>query len=52
MISRKKIIVELEGRAVYATRNYERARQVAWRLIYANPHEEVMVHIMGIIMGI
>lgn len=52
MISAKKFIVELEGRAVYATRDYERARKVAWRLIYANPQKEVIVHLFGIIVGI
>lgn len=52
MESAKKIIVELDGRAVYATRNYNRARQVAWRLIYANKDREVIVHNMGIIWGI
>ena len=51
-MSFKKIIVELDGRAVYATRSYERARQVAWRLIYANKSKEVIVQHMGIIFGI
>lgn len=51
-MSNKKIIVELDGRAVYATRNYERARKVAWRLIYANPRKEVIVQFLGLIVVI
>lgn len=52
MNSIKKIIVELDGRAVYATKNYKSARKVAWKLIHKNPKKEVIVHLDGIIMGI
>lgn len=52
MISSKKFIVELDGRAVYATRNYKQARKVAWRVIYANPYGEVIVHLSEIICSI
>ena len=52
MKSWKKYIIELEGRCVYATRNYERVRQVAWLLIHYNPQKEVIVHLGGLIVGI
>lgn len=52
MISRKKFIVEMEGRAVYATKSYSRARHVAWRLIARNKECEVIVHLFGILCGI
>lgn len=52
MISANKYIVELDGRAVYASRDYERARKVAWRVIYANPRKEVIVHFYGFMCGI
>lgn len=52
MISFRKFIVELEGRAVYASISYENARRVAWRLIYRNHYCEVIVHLGGIIVGI
>lgn len=54
--SKKKYIVELEGRPVYASRNYKRVRQVAWRMIHMyskqDKYLEVIVHYMGIIVGI
>lgn len=52
MKSFKKYIVEMEGRAVYATKSYSRARQVAWRLIARNKECEIIVHHFGIICGI
>ena len=52
MMSTRKIIVELDGRAVYCTKNYERARQVAWKLIHMNKDKEVIVQHMEIIYGI
>ena len=52
MKSCKKIIVEMEGVAVYASKSYENARKVAWKLIRKNPFKEIIVHINGIIMGI
>lgn len=54
MISAKKIIVEIDGRAVYSSKSYKNARKVAWRLIHtpANRYKEVIVQNFGIIMGI
>lgn len=52
MRSQKKFIVEMEGKAVYATKSYSRARQVALRLIARNRYCEVFVHLYGIICGI
>lgn len=52
MKSFKKFIVEMEGRAVYSTKSYTRARKVAWRLIARNKECEVFVHLGGIICGI
>lgn len=52
MISMKKYIIEMDGRAVYATCSYENARRVAWRLIYKNRVCEIIVHLYGIIVGI
>lgn len=52
MKSYRKFIIELEGRAVYASRSYESTRKVAWRIIKANPCGEVIVHLFGIIVGI
>lgn len=52
MKSMKKFIVEMEGRAVYASRSYEKARRVAWNLIRCNKDCEVIVHLGGIICGI
>lgn len=54
MISAKKIIVELDGRAVYSSKSYKNARRVAWRLIHtpANRYKEVIVQLFGIIIGI
>lgn len=52
MKSFRKYIVELEGRAVYASRSYKNVRRVAWKLIYMHNDKEVMVHIFGIIVGI
>lgn len=52
MKSMRKFIVEMEGRAVYATKSYSRARQVAYRLIARNTYCEVFVHLYGIICGI
>ncbi len=52
MKSGKKFIVELEGRAVYASKSYDHARRVAWSLINRNPYCEVIVHLYGIIVGI
>lgn len=48
----EKYIVEMDGRAVYASKNYDRVREVAWRLIEKNPHTEIIVHLYGIIVGI
>lgn len=47
-----KYIVEMEGRAVYASKNYTNVRRVAWRMIHADPHKEVIVQLMGFIVGI
>lgn len=52
MKSSKKFIVEMEGRAVYATKSYTRASQVAWLLIARNKDCEVLVHLGGIICSI
>lgn len=52
MKSFKKYIVELEGRAVYASKTYDNARRVAWRLINRNKGCEVIVHLYGFIVGI
>lgn len=52
MISKKKFIVEMEGRAVYASKSYSRARKVALRLIARNKYCEIFVHLYGIICGI
>ncbi len=52
MRSMRKFIVEMEGRAVYSTKSYSRARQVAWHLIARNKECEVFVHLYGIICGI
>lgn len=52
MKSHRKFIIEMEGRAVYASKNYERVRAVAWRLIRKNQHKEIIVHLFGIIVGI
>lgn len=52
MKSGKKFIVELEGRAVYASKSYDNARRIAWRLINCNRNCEVIVHLYGIIVGI
>ena len=52
MMSKKKFIVEMDGRAVYATKSYSRACNVAWQLIYRNPYCEIIVHLYGIICGI
>lgn len=52
MKSGKKFIVELEGRAVYASKSYDHARRVAWSLINRNDHCEIIVHLYGIIVGI
>lgn len=52
MKSYKKFIVEMEGRAVYASKSYDNARRVAWKLINRNPYCEVIVQLYGIIVGI
>lgn len=52
MKSFRKFIVEMEGRAVFATKSYDVARRVAWRLIHKNKDCEIIVHIYGIIVGI
>lgn len=52
MKSWKKFIIEMEGRAVYSTRSYSHARQVAWRLIARNKECEIIVQLGGIICGI
>lgn len=52
MKSPRKFIIELEGRAVYSSKNYNRVRTIAWRIIRANPMKEVIVHLYGIICGI
>lgn len=53
MKSFKKFIVELEGRAVYASKSYDNARRVAWKIIYRNDRYcEVLVHLYGIIVDI
>lgn len=52
MISNRKFIVEMDGVAVYSTKNYECARRVAWRLIRLNKWKEIIVQIGGLIVGI
>ena len=52
MKSSKKFIVEMEGRAVYASRSYENVRRVAWKLIHRNMGCEVIVHLNDFICGI
>lgn len=52
MKSHKKFIVEMEGRAVYSSKNYEHARRVAWNLIHRNKYSEIIVHLCGLIVGI
>lgn len=52
MISFRKFIVELDGRAVYASKSYKNAQRVAWQIIYRNPCREVIVHLGDIICGI
>lgn len=52
MKSLRKFIVEMDGRAVFSTKNYAIARKVAWRLIYRNKYREIIVHVDGIIVGI
>jgi hypothetical protein len=52
MKSFRKFIVEMEGRAVFATKSYDVARRVAWRLIHKNKDCEIIVHLYGIIVGI
>lgn len=52
MKSFRKYIVELEGRAVYASKSYNNARRVAWRLIKRNKCCEVIVHLYGFVVGI
>lgn len=52
MKSYDKYIIELDGRCVYTNKNYEVVRRIAWNLIKQNPHQEVMVHLDGIICGI
>lgn len=52
MVSYKKFIVEMESRAVYSSKSYDRARQVAWQLIARNRMCEIIVHLGGIICGI
>lgn len=52
MKSWRKFIVEMEGRAVYASKSYENARRVALHLIDRNKECEVFIHLGGIICGI
>ena len=52
MKSWKKFIVEMEGRAVFATKDYSQARRVALRLIARNKECEIFIHLGGIICGI
>lgn len=52
MRSHRKFIVELEGRAVYASKSYKNAQRVAWKLIYMHNDMEVMVHLFGLIICI
>lgn len=52
MKSKNKFIVEMDGRAVYASKNYDRVKEVAWHLIKKNPYVEIIVHFDGIIVGI
>lgn len=52
MKSSRKYIVELEGRAVYASKSYKNVQRVAWKLIYMHNDMEVMVHLFGIIISI
>lgn len=49
MISWKKYIVEIEGRAVYSTRSKSRAFEVAARLAERNKQCEILIHLGGII---
>lgn len=52
MKSNRKYLVEMDGRSVFATKNYKHARRVAWRLIHRNPFVEVIVQLGWIIVGI
>ena len=47
-----KYIVEMEGRVVYASKNYTNVRRVAWKLIRTNPFKEIIVRLHWIIVGI
>lgn len=52
MKSYRKYLVEMDGRAVYSSKNYKHARRVAWKLIHRNPFIEVIVQLGWIIVGI
>lgn len=52
MKSLKKFIVEIDGRAVYASKSYENVRRVAWNIIHRNKGCEVIVHLNEFICGI
>lgn len=52
MLSKRKYLVEMDGRSVFATRNYKHAKRVAWRLIHRNQEVEIMVHLYGLIVDI
>lgn len=45
-------IVEMDGREVYHSTNYHRARRYAWNLIHLYRDKEVIVTLHGLIVGI
>lgn len=52
MKSFRKYIVEMEGRAVFATKSLDVAQRVAWRLMQKNKDCEILVQLGGIIVCI
>lgn len=45
-------VVHADGRAVYHSMNYYRAKAYAWNLIGRYPHMEIIVSMDGLIVGI
>lgn len=45
-------IVWMDGRSVYRTRNYYRAKAYAWNLITLYRNREIIVSMDGLIVGI
>lgn len=45
-------IVYMDGREIYHTRNYDRAKACAWNLIKLYRYREIIVSMDGIIVGI